>query len=157
MPLIQRLTLFIALSTLIITPVFASEGQAMQGHHGMKHHADKSHGKTEKKKGHHFSPHWAKTLSDEQKIAIDRMHLDLNRELSVLNARAELAQKELNAYTVSDNAKTATINNMIDKLLAVKKQILEKRYAHLREMRHALTAEQRISYDMGVLKRSGAK
>ena len=143
----------ILLSTMVFAaPGFATEQKSTSGHHDEKHHS-----KMEKKKGHHFSPHWAKTLSDDQKMAIDRMHLDLNRELSVLKAQAELAQKELNAYTIRDNAKTSTINTMITKLLAVKKQIMEKRYAHLREMRNALTTEQRISYDMGVLKRSGAK
>lgn len=149
------LLLFTAI--MITTPVLAAEQQAMGSHHGMKHHGDKSHGQMAKKKGRHFSPHWAKTLTDNQKIAVDRMHLELKRELSVLKAQAELAQQELNVYTISEKAKAATINVMIGKLLTVKKQIIEKRYAHIREMRKALTAEQRISYDMGVLSRHGIK
>ena len=145
---------------MVSNPTFADEPKPMHGSgpHDMRNKPGMPpHDKIAKKKGHQFSPHWSETLTDEQKAKVDRMHLELDRELSVLKAQEELAQKELNVYTVRDDAKMATINAKIDALLAVEKQILQQRYAHLIEMRKELTSEQRISYDMAVLKRSGAK
>ena len=153
------LTVSIAVCALLLaTPVFGHPQSSMSEHHGMMAPGDMAHGAMNRKeKGHHFAQPWAETLSDAQKSAIDRMHHDLERELVVLKARAELAEKELNAYTISDDANTGTINKKIDQLLAIKKQIMVKRYAHLLEMRKSLTDEQRISYDMAVLKRHGIK
>jgi Spy/CpxP family protein refolding chaperone len=156
---ISGITLLILIITILTaTPSFAEESQPQSGHHGMQAHGSMPHGNMDrKKKAHHFSPQWSQTLSDDQKTSVDRMHLDLERKLVVLKAQAELAQKELNAYTIRDDAKISTISSMINKLLAVDKQILESRYAHLLEMRNILTAEQRVSYDMSVLNRHGSK
>ena len=151
----------------------AAEGAAMHGGKGMAaHHGDGS-GKPaageEKsrhkmaghkgghKGGHHFTPHWAKTLSDEQKRKVDEMHLALDRELVVLKARENLLEKELNALTARDGADRRAIHAKIEELMAVKSAILRQRYDHILEMRAVLTPEQRISYDMAVLRRSGVR
>ncbi len=121
---------------------------------------EKGHGKGMHggaKKAHHFTAHWAKTLNDEQKLKVDQMHLALDRELVVLKARAELLEKELNALAARDGADQKDIHAKIDELMAVKGAILRQRFDHIVEMRAILTPEQRISYDMAVLKRSGVK
>ncbi len=153
----------LVLAVLLLTPTLgfynlsvASEKHE-HGSHG-KHDTDKSkHGSSKKEKAHHFSPHWAKTLSKKQKISVDQMHLDLDRKLAVLKAQETLKQKELNAQTISDKTKLSTINQKIDELMAIKNKILRHRQAHLIEMRQILTAEQRLSYDMAILKRSKIK
>ncbi|NOY72211.1 MAG: periplasmic heavy metal sensor [Gammaproteobacteria bacterium] len=123
-----------------------------KGHHGgNKHH--KGH---TKKKGHNFSPSWAKTLSDEQRVAVDKMHLKLDSQLAVLKAQAELLQKELNVITAQNNAKQSSIHSKIDELMTLKAKIMKLRYEHLAEMRAALTEQQRLSYDMAILQREGA-
>lgn len=121
---------------------------------------DKGHGKGmhgAAKKAHHFTAHWAKTLSDEQKLKVDQMHLALDRELVVLKARAALLEKELNALAARDDADLEAIHAKIDELMKVKGAILRQRFDHIVEMRAILTPQQRISYDMGVLGRSGVK
>jgi len=165
------------LGTLLLTSLFAVGSPAYAGdehkggHHDMSgakgHHdkMDKGHhddgkqkkGDHKKKKGHNLSPHWAKTLSDEQRVAVDQMHLKLSSQHSVLKAKAALLQKELNVMTAKDGADQAAIHTKIDALMAVKAVIMKHRYDHLTEMRNALTEQQRITYDMAILKREGAK
>jgi len=165
------------LGTLLLTSLFALGNPAYAGddhkggHHNMSaatgHHdkmnKDEHDGAKHKKaahknkKGHNLSPHWAKTLSDEQRIAVDQMHLKLSTQHSVLKAQATLLQKELNVMTAKDGADQSAIHAKIDALMAIKAKIMKHRYDHLTEMRDALTEQQRISYDMSILKREGAK
>lgn len=161
---------------LFATPTFATDdGHHRDGHHdkghmmkeGHKdmqsgHHGDKPHGEKhkaghKKKEGHHLSPHWAKTLNDQQRVAIDRMHLTLDTEHAVLKAKAQVLQKEINVMTAKDNANQKAIHAGIDELMALKAKIMKLRYDHLTEMREILNEQQRISYDMAILKREGAK
>ncbi len=130
-----------------------------KGHHSemkKEHHGDKHKG-GHKKKGHHFSPSWAKTLSDEQRVAVDKMHLELGTQHAVLKATAGLLQKEMNVMTAKDSANQKAIHAKIEEFMAVKTEIMKLRYDHLTEMRNALNEQQRISYDMAILKREGAK
>ncbi len=168
------------LGSLLLTSIFAFSSPAFAAddkHHGMggghhdmgaakgqhggmgkgAHAAGKHKGGHNKKKGHNMSPHWAKTLSDEQRVAIDKMHLKLSSLHVVLKARAGLLQKELNVMTAKDGADKNAIDAKIDELMAVKAEIMKHRYDHLSEMRAALTGQQRISYDMAILNRKGAK
>ncbi len=165
------------LGSLLLTSVFVLANPALAseehkgGHHGMgdakgqhekmgkDHHGEGKHkkGGHQHKKGHHFSPHWAKTLSDEQRVAVDKMHLKLGTQHAVLKAKAALLQKELNVMTAKDSADQKAIHAKIDELMVVKAAIMKHRYDHLTEMRNALTEQQRISYDMSILKREGAK
>ncbi|MBL1260324.1 MAG: hypothetical protein COB33_007325 [Thiotrichaceae bacterium] len=150
-------------------PAFAGENHknghhdtaATKGHHDKLDHTADHKGKHKeghkKKKGHHLSPHWAKTLSDEQRVAVDKMHLKLDTQHAVLKAQATLLQKELNVMTAKDGAHQTAIHSKIDELMAIKAEIMKHRYDHLTEMRDALTEQQRISYDMSILKREGAK
>ncbi|MEQ6342403.1 MAG: periplasmic heavy metal sensor [Gammaproteobacteria bacterium] len=115
-------------------------------------HSEKAH-----KSAHHFTDHWAKTLSDDQKTRVDIMHLELDRELVVLKAQEELVQKQINVLVARDNTATNSLHTKIDELMGVKKQIMRSRYAHILEMRAILTPVQRISYDMEILERSGVK
>jgi len=151
-------------------PALAEDSKPHGGHHGMGatkgghgemgkgHHGDdKQKGGHKKKKGHHFSPHWARTLDEQQRVAVDRMHLSLDRELAVLKAKAQLLQKELNVMTAKDGADQAAIHAGIDELMALKAEIMKLRYDHLSEMRTTLNEQQRLSYDMAILKRKGAQ
>ena len=142
---------------------FAEDAKTAK-HHDMHSNSQEKHGKQcdshkakQKKRSHHMGSHWAKTLSDEQKQHVDRMHLALDSDLLVLKARAELVQKEINVLTANDDVDMKAVDAKIDDYMAIKTQIMRARYAHLTEMRVILTTEQRVSYDMGILKRSGAK
>jgi len=155
----SSLLVSVLLSLGLALPLAATANEGHPGHHKQDMramHGDSCH-KAAKEKKHHFAEHWSQTLNDAQKKQIDQMHLKLARDMAVVKAKAEVAQKELNVYTTSDKANQDKINDMIDTLLGYDQEILRLRYAHLLEMRHTLTEEQRVSYDMGVLKRSGIK
>ncbi|KAF0191566.1 MAG: hypothetical protein FD165_1635 [Gammaproteobacteria bacterium] len=157
---LHRQFVLLALITALTVPGLAGaaeEGKS-PGHHGAPDqkaaaHQDKKHSGG----GHNFSGHWAASLDEAQKLKVDVMHLELDRDLVVLKAQEELVQKEINALTARDGADTAAINAKIDELMAVKTKIMRARYAHILEMRAILTTAQRVSYDMDVLARSGAK
>ncbi len=127
------------------------------GHHATEGKQHGHHAKQGKHKGHHFVPHWSKTLSDEQKARIDLLHLKLEQDLVILKAQEALREKELNVLTASGSAKQKDIYGKIDELMEVKKEIMRHRHDHLVEMRELLTPEQRLSYDMAILGRSGVK
>lgn len=147
-----KLFAYALICTVILLPA-AYAGESKSDHDKPAGHSAK-HGKH---KGHHFVPHWAQTLSDEQKADIDLLHLKLERDLVVLKAQEVLREKELNVLTASGEAKQKDIYNKIDELMNVKREIMRHRHDHLVEMRELLTPEQRISYDMAILGRSGVK
>lgn len=143
--------LLMAFSTGFVGSVHAAGQHDSTGHHEPE---TKGHSHDDSQ---HAVPHWAKTLTKEQKADVDRMHHDLDSKLESIKADEALKQKELNLLTIKDDGDLSEINRKIDELMAVKNQILRARYAHLVEMRRALNAEQRESYDAAILKRSEIK
>lgn len=141
------------MTAILAAPFAVSAESAHHAKQGADSHKEHGHGDS----AHHFADHWAKTLSDDQKARVDMMHLKLDRELGVLKAQVELMQKEINVLAAQDNADMSAINKKIDELMGVKKQIMRARYAHILEMRAALTPAQRVSYDMDTLRLSGVK
>lgn len=115
--------------------------------HGMKHK------KSDKKDMHMFTPIWAKTLSDEQKLAIDKMHLDVAKKQKIISAKMKVAKAELNLLAIAENADMKKISTKIDEVTGLIAEKMKVRFEHIVEMRKALTAEQRISYDMSILSR----
>ncbi len=121
-------------------------------HHKMGHDKATHRPMQQKSKGgHFFGSHWKQTLSDKQKAKIDKMHLELKKDITPLRAKSDLAKAELNQLVVSDKTDTQAINKKIDKIAALKGELMKKRYAHIIEMRTVLTSEQLISFDMGLL------
>ena len=119
------------------------------GHHDkmskMSHHKSKGG-----KKGGHgtFTPHWAKTLTDQQKRLVDRMHVDVTKQQSVLKAKIALKKAELENLMVTAPYNKTAAHALIDEIAKIKAQKLKVRYDHVAEMRSALTEDQRLSYDM---------
>lgn len=132
----------------------SSHGKAMQGEHhqpkGTKHSKKSSHGGT-------FTPHWAKILTDEQKTSFDKMHLMVGQYEAVHRAKLKMLKAELNVLAAKEPNNQSMIYKKIDEILAVKKGIMRNRFNHIAEMRKELNEEQRISYDMGLLKRDKHK
>ena len=125
------------------------------GHHKSMDKAMQHKGKD----GHFFGSHWKQTLNDKQKAKIDKMHLELKKNLALLKPKSDLARAELNQLVISDKPDTAALNKKIDEITALKGELMKKRYAHMAEMRSVLTPEQQVSFDMGILsgKHGGAK
>lgn len=151
-------TIAMAATLLALAPCGASAGRDVQPEHHEKPSANTgSHDDAAHKSSHNFTDHWVKTLSGDQRTHVDMMHLELDRELIVLKAQEELAQKQINTLVARDNAPSKILNTKIDELMGIKKQILSARYKHILEMRAVLTPAQRISYDMETLGFSGVK
>jgi len=147
----------LVMGILLTMPVIAEPMHEKKG----SHHGDMS-GKTEghkkkSSKSHLFSKHWAKTLDDQQKIDVDTMHLELVKQQNIYKAELKLREAELNGLVVEDKTDLKKIKAKIAAVVALKEQLMLARFVHIAEMRARLNAEQRISYDMGVLKRDPKK
>jgi len=127
-------------------------GHHMGGHgdHKMKGHKP-SHGK-KKAPVHLFTSHWAKTLTEKQKLDIDAMHLKVGQFEAVQKAKAKLLKAELSVIAANTPVDKKSMYAKIDEIIDVKKSIMRNRYDHIAEMREVLTKEQRLSYDAGLLK-----
>ena len=120
-----------------------------------KKEAENHHGKMEP--GHLFGPNWRETLTQDQKDKADRMHAQLKKEMTVLEARVKQETAELNDLVLRDQSDMKEIQKKIDKIVDLKRSIMQKRYAHIAEMREMLTPQQRLSFDMGVIRMMGEK
>lgn len=61
----------------------------------------------------------------------------------------------MNNLVVKDNPDTKAIHRKIDEVLELKRKVMRTKYDHMIEMRNMLTQDQRISFDMGLLERTG--
>jgi len=127
-------------------------GGGMMGHHksGMMM-AGKAMGGKHKKGAMLFTPPWMKTLSDEQKLEVDRMHVQVAKVEKPLRDKMRLAQRELNVLATADKPDMKAMERAIEKVVRLQAEIMRNRYRHIVEMRAMLTSQQRLSYDMGVL------
>lgn len=122
----------------------------------MGYERDKKTGKTEKTEQHEGpgmgmdTPRWKQTLTEEQKMKADKMHLELKKAMSILEAKMNLKEVELNNLVMQDNANTKAIHHAIDEIMDIKKEMMVKKYDHMVEMRSILTPDQRVSFDLGL-------
>ena len=121
----------------------------------MGHDHDQKKGKVEETgqlKGHGMgmeTPSWKETLTEEQKMKADKMHLELKKAMSILEAKANLKEAELNNLITQDNPDTKAIHSNISDTMEIKKEMMIKKYDHRVEMRSIITPEQRLSFDLG--------
>ena len=131
-----------------------SLASAQMGDRGHDH--DQKKGKVEETgqlKGHGMgmeTPSWKETLTEEQKMKADKMHLELKKAMSILEAKANLKEAELNDLITQDNPDTKAIHSNISDTMEIKKEMMIKKYDHMVEMRTILTPEQRLSFDLGL-------
>jgi len=92
-----------------------------------------------------------------QKQAFDDMHHKLHDDQVMFKEKEARALKELNSMAIRENIKLEAVNAKIDELMAAKNKIMRLRYAHLIEMRKALTDAQKVGYDKALLQRSAVK
>lgn len=95
-------------------------------------------------------PRWKQTLTEEQKMKADKMHLELKKAMSLLEAKMNLKEVELNNLVPQDSADTKAIHRAIDEIMELKKEMMIKKYDHTVEMRSILTPDQRVSFDLGL-------
>lgn len=156
------------------SPLALAEGatghKGMHGaHHGGKHKAQhgkghgagkhgghgKGHGGKQHRKGrggHHlFGEHWKKTLTAEQKVQLDRLHLEFAKNKHTLKSGIRALEVQLAVLAVADQPRQAAIDEQINNLLMAKRQLMQARYSYIVAQRLVLTPEQRVSFDMEVI------
>lgn len=101
-----------------------------------------------------YAAHWKRTLTDEQRATIDRLRLDYLKKKYPLKARTKALKTELALLVTQDSPNKRDINKKIDELVDLKRQLLQLHYDYKVEVRKVLTAEQRVSFDIGLLKKS---
>ncbi len=85
---------------------------------------------------------------------MDRLRVEYMKQKLPLKAKAKAIKLELAALATADEPDTAAVNGRIDALLDVKREMMKLKYNHIAAKRSLLTPEQRVSFDMGVMKRT---
>ncbi|MBI5903212.1 MAG: periplasmic heavy metal sensor [Deltaproteobacteria bacterium] len=135
--------------SLIVLMAGATFASAQMG--GMEHGADMKMEKMEHHEGHgEEAMSWKKTLTEDQKMKADKMHLELKKAMDVLEAKVKLKEAELNTMVTKDKPDTNAIHGKINEIAELKKEMMTKKYDHIVEMRSILTPEQRVSFDLGI-------
>lgn len=136
-----------------VSLAFAAGGD--QGHeHGQKKEKAeaKEEGKCQGMMGGDMgmeAPAWKESLTEEQIMKTDKMHLELKRTMGILEAKANLKEAELNGLITQDDPDAKSIEGTISEIAEIKKEMMLKKYDHILEMRSILTPEQRLSFDLG--------
>lgn len=117
------------------------------GHHGMMH-GDYQ--------GHH-GPSWKDSLTDAQKLKIDKMKVDYLKVKYPLKARIKTIKIDLAVLASADAPDQKAIDAKIDELLALKKDLLKAKYAHKTAVRKELKPEQKVLFDKHMLKKAKRK
>ncbi len=94
---------------------------------------------------------WKETLTEAQLSQIERLHLAMKKEMSVLRAELGVKKAEMKALTLRDTPDTQAIDRKTDEIMGIRKEIMRKRISHVIEVRKVLTPEQRVSFDSAVM------
>ena len=134
----------------------------MMGHGGHRGYGCKmGHGGHQGHRGHHgkklFGPHWKTSLSPEQAQEMDRLRVEYMKHKMPLKAKSEAIKLGLAALATADEPNVDALNERIEDLLAVKREMMTLKYKHIAAKRRLLTPEQRVSFDMDVLERMKRK
>lgn len=159
--LLLGLTGFLAANCAIADP--STQMQAMHGaqktQHGMigqrKHKSHRGHRMHGQRGNRLLSPHWRQTLTKDQQIQIDQMHLEFAKVKMTLKARINTLKVELALLCTADTPNPEAIENKIEEVLVVKRNMMRIHSEHIVNMRKVLNSEQRMSFDLDVLHRMG--
>ncbi|GMR07766.1 MAG: hypothetical protein BMS9Abin26_0770 [Gammaproteobacteria bacterium] len=152
-PAIIPTTLLILLTSLTYGPALAEPSSAKGPHEMMQGKQSKQQNSASSRSGQH-EPRWKKALSDEQRARLQALMLDHMKNKFPLKAKKKALKIDLALLVMTDKPNEKTIDKKINELLAVKKQMMKLKYAHKITVRKALTPEQRVLFDMHILKKS---
>lgn len=132
------------------------QGKGMHGKgvHGGRHgkhgqgggkHGHKSCGK------HLYGDCWKKTLSAEQKVRLDQLHVNFAKIKVPLKVRIKVLKVDLAILATAPQPDKAAIDAKIAELLRLKGQMLGAEYGYVAARRQVLTPQQQVSFDMGTI------
>jgi len=105
--------------------------------------------------GHMFGAPWMATLTPEQRAKIDALHLQLAKKQAPLEAKKHALKVELKLLILTDKPDRKAIDKKIDELVTVKSRFMRNKIGHKIDMRALLTDEQRVSFDLGMMRKYG--
>lgn len=151
----RLIAVFVLLTTVALSPPLLAQTDAREGKHPMQQHNGAQHmGGPGYGGGYMHGARWRQSLSDEQRAKIEKLKLDYVKKKATLKTRKGALKTDLALLTTKDNASIAEINRKIDQMVKLKKQLLRMKYSHLVAVRKELTAEQRVSFDLMVMRKS---
>ena len=141
------------LSTALIGSGMGLAGSALADEQGM-HDMGAMHGKGYGMYYHGGGDSWKASLTDEQSKQIDKLRLDYKQKAYLLKAKIKQAKIELAMLITADSPKQKDIDKKIDEILKLKGEKMHIKAAHKISVRKLLTEEQRVQFDLHVLKKA---
>lgn len=117
-------------------------GDMMHGEHGMYHDSG------------HYGENWKQSLSKKQRARLDQLKLDYLKNKYPLKAKKKALKIELALLTIVDKPDMKAIDKKINEMAALKKQLMKLKYTHKVTVRKELSAEQRMHFDIAILKKA---
>jgi len=103
--------------------------------------------------GHGYGHKWKASLTDEQSKKIDKLRLAYKQEKYLLKAKLKQAKVEFALLITKDNPSKSSIDKKIDQIIKLKKEKLRLKADHKINVRKQLTEDQRVQFDIAVLKK----
>ena len=139
----------VVLSTALMGSGLGVAGLALADEHGMGGMHGGGYGMY-----HHRDGGWKASLTDEQSKQIDKLRLDYKQKSYLLKAKIKQAKIELAMLITSNDPKQKDIDKKIDEILKLKGEKMRLKAAHKISVRKLLTDEQRVQFDLHVLKKA---
>lgn len=143
----------------ISLPLLATADPSPRWEHGRMHEGSMMPGASKKHECGHGDRHgcdhsWKASLSDEQSKKIDKLRLAYKRNKYLLKAKLKQAKVEFALLITEDEPSKSGINSKIDQIAKLKKEKLHLKANHKINVRKLLTEEQRVQFDLAVLKKA---
>ena len=103
---------------------------------------------------HHGGASWKNNLTDEQTKKLDKLHADYKKQKFPIKAKLKVAKVDLAVLVTADSPNQDAIDKKIEQILKLKREKMRIKTAHKIEVRKMLTDEQRVQFDMHVLKKA---
>lgn len=147
----RRILLIVSILMLVLYgPALAQMGHAGEGGHGGKSpHGEMGHGKSV-----YDASCWTETLTEEQKAKVAQLRLEKKKIKYLTKAQIKAKKVELAILVTQDNPNQSAIEKKIEEILDLKREKMRKIYAIKIEIRKLLTPEQRVLFDMKMIKKA---
>jgi Spy/CpxP family protein refolding chaperone len=150
----QKSKLILSVFTIFLVtfsaPVFAQMGHMSERGHGMK----SSHGEMSHSKSTYDAACWTETLTEEQKAKMAQMRTEYKKKKYLLKAQIKVKKVELATLVTQDKPDQKAIEEKIDEISELIEKKMELKAAFNVSVRAELTPEQRVLFDMGMLKKA---
>ncbi|MFO7889209.1 MAG: periplasmic heavy metal sensor [bacterium] len=86
-------------------------------------------------------------LNDEQKEKINNLRTDFLKDVKPIKDKLAEKQVKLNTLRTAEKVNMKSVNSLIEEIVGLKADLINKQEAHHQQIRSLLTEEQRIHFD----------